>query len=90
MEMVVVLPAPLPPSSAVTAPSSRRKVDAVHGGNVAIDLAQGRHLNGRRSAAMGGRHRLLHGAGVTVLAKLQLRISQRHRAQWLVTSPYLG
>ena len=48
MEMVVVLPAPLPPSSAVIEPLSQGEVDAVDGGDVAIDLAQLPHLDGRR------------------------------------------
>ena len=48
MEMVVVLPAPLPPSSAVIEPARKREADAIDGGDVAIDLAQVPHVHGRR------------------------------------------
>ena len=44
MEMVVVLPAPLPPSSAVIVPS-QAEADAVHGNYLAIHLAQVAHLH---------------------------------------------
>ena len=38
--MVVVLPAPLPPSSAVQDPGRERKGNAVHGGHGLVDLDQ--------------------------------------------------
>ena len=69
MEMVVVLPAPLPPSSAAVEPRLEGEADAVDGGDVAIDLGQLAHGDRRRPRrccrGIGFLHRMCFGAVVT-------------------------